>query len=126
VKPANEFHFTRRGELFFMCKECRSVADRNRLLLKRYGITLKQYEILLTAQGGVCAVCGNPPDDRLLNVDHDHSCCPESACGKCIRGLLCSKCNTGIAKFDDDAETLARAAEYVRQGSVQDWMMLED
>jgi hypothetical protein len=30
-----------------------------------------------------------------------------------IRGLLCSRCNTGIGKFNDDPGLLMRAAKYL-------------
>ncbi len=47
--------------------------------------------------------------DRLLyrkgsgpQIDHDHACCPgQSSCGKCIRGVLCVRCNTFIAHFEN-------------------------
>lgn len=63
--------------------------------LKRYGLTPDQYDMLLAAQGGVCAICTTPPGQQLLAVDHDHNCCPDTrrSCGRCVRGLLCSKCN---------------------------------
>lgn len=41
-------------------------------LLKTYGISLVEYEELLEAQGGVCAVCFNPPTNRRLHTDHCH------------------------------------------------------
>jgi len=46
------------------------------------GLTVGQYEELLEAQGGGCAICGNPPKTRRLDVDHDHRT-------GAIRGLLC-------------------------------------
>ena len=52
----------------------------------RTGIPLAEYDALLAAQGGGCAICGNPPKTRRLHVDHDHKT------GK-VRGLLCHRCN---------------------------------
>ena len=57
-------------------------------------MTLEQYDALLSAQGGVCAICSRPPTKQFLAVDHDHACCPGSrTCGQCVRGLLCGHCN---------------------------------
>lgn len=47
----------------------------DRLLKKAYGISLDDYEALLTAQDGVCAICGSDEFDRLgrrLAVLHRH------------------------------------------------------
>jgi len=58
-----------------------------------YGITEKEYESMLEAQGGKCAICKNPPKggsrSKHLHIDHDHDS------GK-IRGLLCLRCNTRL------------------------------
>lgn len=61
-----------------------------RARLKRlFGITWEQYDQMLSSQGGVCALCGDPPKGKRLAVDHDHKT------GK-VRGLLCSFCNHRI------------------------------
>lgn len=66
-------------------------------LLWKFKITPEDYLAMLERQGGVCAICKRPPGKRRLAVDHDHSCCPGvPTCGACVRGLLCSGCNTKI------------------------------
>ena len=72
----------------------------------RTGITEAQYEALLAAQGGGCAICGNTPKSRRLSVDHDH------ATGD-VRGLLCHRCNRGLPTWVD-AQWLHLAGLYVR------------
>jgi hypothetical protein len=85
-------------------------------LFIRYKITLEQYETLLKKQGGTCALCGEPPDNNPLSVDHDHSCCPtDRCCGKCIRGLVHRRCNTLIGMADDSVDKLTRAIAYLNQ-----------
>jgi hypothetical protein len=77
----------------------RSEQDRTRdhasHLRRTYNITADDYERMLIAQGGGCAICGRKPaKNQRLAVDHDHSCCPgRGSCGNCIRGLLCTRCN---------------------------------
>jgi hypothetical protein len=63
------------------------------------------YEALLAAQGGVCALCGKPPKTRRLSVDHDHKT-------GTVRGLLCFRCNRALPHYVS-AEWLLRAARYV-------------
>jgi Recombination endonuclease VII len=89
--------------------------DRNKRAAYLYGAT--DIPTLLAAQGGGCAICGaSSPGGRwgTWHVDHDHACCESKpACGKCVRGLLCSTCNTGLGMFKDSPELLAKAAAYL-------------
>jgi hypothetical protein len=74
---------------------------------KKYGITQAEYEAMLGAQGGVCAICGRPPrEDISLHVDHDH----ESGA---IRGLTCFRCNNALGDFNDDPALLRSALAYL-------------
>jgi hypothetical protein len=76
-------------------------------LRRRFGISPADYEAMLEAQGGGCAVCGRPPrEGSSLHVDHDH------ATGE-VRGLLCFRCNGGLGQFGDDPERLRIAMDYL-------------
>lgn len=81
-------------------------------LKRNFGITVEQYEEIFEVQGGVCAICNNPPTDKRLAVDHDHNCCPghRYSCGKCVRGLLCGRCNQGLWIMEEYHE---KAKEYL-------------
>ncbi len=63
------------------------------------------YDLLLDAQGGVCAICGLG-DKQFLAVDHDHGT------GQ-VRGLLCSACNRALGLMADSPERLERAMTYL-------------
>lgn len=84
--------------------------------IRKYGITVERYEEILASQDGVCAICREECSSGwALCIDHDHACCPSprSGCGKCVRGLLCRRCNTGIGHFQDNADLVSRALEYL-------------
>lgn len=92
-----------------------------RRLENDYHITIADYNEKLAEQGGGCAICGttNPggPGNRFA-IDHDHNCCPgKGSCGRCVRGLLCSRCNTGIGLIGLDIQRYAKAADYLRRYS---------
>lgn len=88
---------------------------------RRYKLTPDDYDVLLAKQGGGCAICGVVPIlKERLHVDHDHKCCParKRSCGKCVRGLLCSACNTMLGHAKDDTARLLRAIDYLERWSV--------
>lgn len=82
----------------------------------RYNISAKEFEVLLAAQGGSRAICQRIPQEAF-HVDHDHSCCAgKTSCGKCIRGLLCRRCNTALGYLRDDVQVLQSAILYLHKG----------
>ena len=83
------------------------IRDTNMRLL--YGLTLVQYEAILKAQDGRCAICGTLRSGgigRHLHIDHDH------VTGK-VRGLLCNACNKGIGFLGDSPAGLWAAEQYL-------------
>jgi hypothetical protein len=71
--------------------------------ISSYGLTQEQFDQLLEAQNHACAMCHKPfAEGQLIQVDHDHACCPEKnrSCGKCVRGLLCPGCNISLGHIE--------------------------
>jgi hypothetical protein len=91
------------------------IQQKNRALRNSFGISLHQYNEMLEAQNGVCAICNQPETHKrngklkALAVDHDHKT-------GVIRGLLCSDCNTGIGKLKDSRKILLSASKYLKKG----------
>jgi hypothetical protein len=94
-----------------MQKELWKEYGRRSFLKHRYGITTDEYDSMVIAQGGVCAICknntaGGRGTGSRLAVDHNHTT-------GVVRGLLCSMCNQGIGMFKDDPTLLSKAIEYL-------------
>lgn len=83
----------------------------------RYGLDAVNYALRRKQQNDACAVCKVSFDVSSDCVDHDHSCCPEKAysCGNCVRGLLCTTCNTLLGHAKDDPSILRAAADYLEK-----------
>jgi hypothetical protein len=77
-------------------------------LQRTFGISQADYDAMLAAQGGGCAICGKRPGKTALHVDHDHET-------GLVRGLLCVGCNNALGQFRDDLELLARASTYLTE-----------
>ena len=90
-------------------KEKLSAYYRRDLLEKKFSMTLEDYDKMMEAQNGVCAICSQScVSGRRLAVDHCH------ATGL-IRGLLCANCNRALGLFKDMPERLMKAAAYLME-----------
>jgi hypothetical protein len=48
-----------------------------------------------------CEICGIEQTETNFHVDHDHKCCNTSvSCGECVRGIICSRCNVNVQKYE--------------------------
>jgi Recombination endonuclease VII len=70
----------------------------------RFGLTVEEWDAMLIAQSGRCAICNDPMEKPC--VDHDHET-------GATRALLCKDCNTGLGHFRDDTERLMAATQYL-------------
>ena len=125
-KPPTAFHKCKKHSsgLQYECKQCNAERKKTqrqadplqsrRQAVRRYGITLLEYDRMLEKQGHVCAICSNPETkivrgrEAALAVDHCHET------GK-VRGLLCDRCNRGLGSFDDSSERLINASNYLKE-----------
>lgn len=81
-------------------------------LKRKYAISILDYNEMLTAQDGRCAICRKTESNIIngktlsLAVDHDHKT-------GAVRALLCSNCNTALGLFGDDPGLLDAAKAYL-------------
>ncbi|HEX5508926.1 MAG TPA: endonuclease VII domain-containing protein [Pseudolabrys sp.] len=88
--------------------------EEDRWLRRRYGINLEQYNAMLAAQNGVCAICKKSETSfdaktggiRRLSVDHCHRT-------KKVRSLLCFRCNSVIGRIEESQEMVKALSEYL-------------
>ena len=84
---------------------------RDRELKNKYKIDIDTYLLLEEVQFNKCAICKGEQKNKRTNyfdVDHNHKT------GK-VRGLLCTNCNQGIGKFQDNKELLLHAYNYLEE-----------
>jgi hypothetical protein len=98
-------------------------------VLGKFHTTETWYEAKLAEQDGHCALCSREREENgnRLAIDHDHGCCPKSgSCGKCLRGILCRRCNLRLGNLDEFLSLgmilgdihvgwFARAVDYLRK-----------
>ena len=77
--------------------------------IKKYGLTIEQFEKMKKDQNYSCKVCLQKEDEKnTLNVDHSHVT-------GLVRGLLCGKCNRALGLLLDSIHLLGRMRGYLLQ-----------
>ena len=124
TKPIDEFYLRNKTSMrrHSTCKEC----DKNRIsktywedpsvyqnshLKRNYGITLNDYNQMLTEQNDSCAICKTTePGGKhgKFMVDHCHTT------GN-VRGLLCKRCNIALGEVEDNTQTLQSMIDYLKR-----------
>lgn len=92
-------------------REKQKLRDRTKNRFKRHNTTEEAHTTLLAKYDGMCWSC----KDRVATViDHDHACCSGAySCGYCIRGVLCSQCNTALGLLKDSRYYIENLLEYL-------------
>ena len=85
----------------------RKSRQRNRHLKRCFGISLDEYNLMLSAQNGLCAICGGIDSGKQLAVDHCHTTLK-------VRSLLCGRCNPAVG-FVRTAQIARKIAEYLEK-----------
>lgn len=121
IKPIEDFCKVKSGKLgrHHYCRNCLSLSHkksyrsnkdkyRNNYVQWKYGLSVGEYNALLTQQEDKCAICGNHfKSKRTTLIDHCH------ASGK-IRGLLCPSCNNLLGASKDNIHILEQAINYLK------------
>lgn len=93
------------NRLSISSKKVNYINQKKYFYLKKYGITLDQYNQLLITQGNKCKICGKT-FIKTPHIDHNHKT------GK-VRGLLCNKCNCLLGCADDNITVLNNCILYL-------------
>jgi hypothetical protein len=91
---------------FAECKNCSKKRRRVNKLTKNYNTTEKEIKKLLKLQDNKCLIC-NCCIKKKYCIDHNNKT-------KIVRGLLCTKCNTGLGMLQDNPKILKAAISYLK------------
>lgn len=74
----------------------------------KLGISIDIYYKALKDQNNKCYICKQPPSIKSLHIDHCHKT-------GTFRGLLCTRCNTGLGLFKDNISIIEEAINYLNR-----------
>jgi recombination endonuclease VII len=87
--------------------------------LRLHNLTDARYDEFLVNQNYACAVC-HIEFTNTPGIDHNHACClGKHSCGKCVRGLLCGRCNAALGLLQDNLDSLRNALIYLEEHAVK-------
>lgn len=116
-QPLSSFHGSiEKNTLSSRCRDCISA----NFLRYRYNISFNDFMELRKSQNDQCKICKSQLEisknssfrSKKVAIDHCHRT------GE-VRGLLCSRCNTGLGHFGDNIELMQAAIHYLQEFSTR-------
>lgn len=102
---------------------CSSPAARSSVLCpshnsrrQRWGLSVERLVELQAVE--FCQSCGSGADGKTLHFDHDHSHC-KAGCSECLRGVLCSRCNTSLGFLQESREMIGGLLAYMDRVGIE-------
>lgn len=89
-----------------ICNKCRTIIQVRKL-------DYSQYQFLMSLQDD-CWICLDRTEERFIDHDYNH-CYTRSSCEKCVRGVLCRKCNSFLGHCREDMDILSQLYLYVNK-----------
>jgi hypothetical protein len=102
--PIKNFKLLKDGRREKRCYKCAN-------MYARYGLTGKDFYVLLDQQDHKCAICGDEITDMTARIDHCHD-------SLLIRALLCHQCNVGIGMLRHNERIIEAAKQYINKYKV--------
>jgi len=113
----------------YICYPCIEPIAHVLYQLKQHRVTHERARRLISDPH--CEICGRDIIELVRNnrgemkhslvIDHDHSCCPGSkSCGQCVRGFLCTTCNTAIGMIYENPATALALANYLKKTKTEE------
>ena len=103
----------------YWCKTCQGAhvaAHRHKKNIQnpggKHGLDADEYWGMIFIQDNRCAnvECGA---ENPTHIDHDHDHCPgKLGCRKCVRGVLCMRCNTMLGFYEKNKKKFVGALRY--------------
>lgn len=84
------------------CKPCHSTYQKEKRIKNLFNLSMDDFHKL----GDSCPICSRKGKTKSNPVDHEHKT-------GLIRGRICSRCNRGLAWFQDSPELLRKCADYL-------------
>lgn len=84
---------------------------RKNMLIREYGLTMVEYQELLSRQNGQCAICRTSDwggSHGTSCIDHDHKT-------GVVRGILCHSCNVTLGLIKDNKEVAMNIVAYIEK-----------
>lgn len=97
-----------------ICKDCVKFHE----VKIKYKLNKNDVLKMLNDCNNQCIGCQSEFVNNNFLIDHNHQCCSgRNSCGKCVRGLLCAGCNTGIGFLQDDVVRMKNLVTYLENFS---------